>query len=253
MFKRNHIKMNKVEDNAGGGAGGASDQNDGLPESLIALRAKEAQEKDNAENKDEDAGSAEESGVSDEGKQDQINEEAYQKLKEEREALIAKKEEILSEKKALQKKLKEIESSQTQDKLKKAEESGDLQAKIEILEAEIAKEKEVAENYQEKWESMSTKLLMQAKQQAFLKELGADITNAKHLQHVNWNKFVLNDDQATFDDKGVKQAVQEFRENFPECIKSNQSSGLDQTSAQPKTTSKDLSFKERAKKAGISL
>lgn len=235
MFKRSHLKMNKAGEEAGGGTGNTPDSPT-VPESFQAPEPKaEAKPDETPEPKEDDKGG------------DQKSTEIQAKLDQAQK----EKEVALAEKQALQKKMADIEDGKTKEELAKAEADGDLDAKVAILEKQLAKEKELGDNYQEKFEGMQTKLLMDAKKAEFIKELGADLNNAKDLDRVNWSKVIQNED-GTWNKEGVSQAVEEFRTDYAHCVKSS-TKELDQSSAKVNTQTKELSFAERAKQGGIAL
>lgn len=240
MFKNYGFRlMNKVEDES-------SSAGAGMPESMKGNNTDAGQQPASGEKPE---GSAE-------GKQEDVDVNSLkaelESLRKERETLLGKKDEILSEKKSLQQKLKEIEQEKTKSALEKAEASGDLEAKLAIIEKELEKERARAEEFETKETQRKEKLLMDAKKAAFLKELGADVKHPKHLQDVNWSKVIQNED-GTWNKEGISQAVEEFRTDFGHCVKESTKESLDQSAAKGATHKKDESFEDRLKKAGSAL
>jgi hypothetical protein len=238
MFKRSYRKMNKAGEEAGGGS----------PADFINAKAQEGAGQDtdgsgNATNTEGDAGS--------EGKgQEDIDYKAMvEQLAKEKESLVNKNQEILGKLKSTKEKVSEYEKSLVAKEKEQAEADGNTEKLLEIARAELEKERARAEELSAKEQERREKLLIDAKKAEFLKALGSELHNPSDLKDARLDLVVQNED-GSWNTDGIKQAVEDFRTNHGYKIKSTDKS-LDQGAAKGATQEKELSFAERAKKAGL--
>lgn len=225
MFKRTYRKMNKVEET------GASGSNTGVNDSGNAANT--------------------ESNAESEGKEtDTIDYKAlYEQTEAEKAKVLAKRDELLGKLKSSKEKISEFERNLADKELKEAQADGNTEKMLEITKRELEKIKNNYQDLESKETERKEKILMDAKKQAFLKELGAELYNPKDIKDARLD-LLIPDENGVFDPDGLRQAVEDYRKDYHYRIKSVDQNP-ESTAARGAESKKDLTPGERMKLAQI--
>lgn len=177
---------------------------------------------------------------------------SVESLKAEREALLNAKNEILAEKKKLQSELDSYKKANTEEVKKKAQEEKNFE---KLLQIELEAKKEIADKlelYERNQTEQTLKVVKTQMWNAFTKELGAELhdpTVAEKL--VAWDKFVADEkSKYGFNEDGIKQAVNEFRNKHSYMLKTVESQVSGAAAKSTAGDSSKKSFAERMADAG---
>lgn len=170
-------------------------------------------------------------------------------------AMELKNAELLAEKKRVAEELNSYKKANTEEVKKKAQEERNFE---KLLQIELEAKKEIADKLEQYERNQSEQTLKVVKTQmwnAFTKELGADLHDPSVAEKlVSWDKFVADEkSKYGFNEDGIKQAVNEFRNKHSYMLKT-----VDSKTPQPaaKSTAGDASkktFAERLADSGSIL
>jgi hypothetical protein len=221
MLKKHQLIMNKIEDETAGGGAAADEVSNGetsqTDEAAVDWKAKALE---------------------------------YEKSVK---ALEAKRDELLGDLVKKKQALKEYEESKKNATFKNAEEKGDHIEMVKLLKSELEEARNAIKEREEAENESKEKLLREAKIAAFMKELGGELYNPKDVERADLSLVVLDEQTKTFNNHGLKKAVEKFRTEYGYAVKPSNS--LPQSAPKGANTqgSKELSSKEKLKALGLNL
>lgn len=177
----------------------------------------------------------------------------FEELNSKVEGLAAKKDELLGKVKDYKSKISELENATKQKEVEKAEVAGDKDKLLEFARTEIEELKSQLQEREEREQSQKEKLLQEGRIAEFKKQLG-DVEffdEQDAFQSVDWDKFVLEQDNSGnpigWNQTGVKEALNNFMEKYSYKIKPKEGT-TPQNSAKGGKAEKQLSTKDRLRK-----
>ena len=160
----------------------------------------------------------------------------------------------ITEKKNAQEKLREFESkiADYENQLKtheenKLREKEDYKGLISMREQEIEKLKAELQNEASRNQQMQDERIMGLKYNSFMKALDGEVDH-KYLSLVDTDKIVWNPDEGKIDEMSVTKAVEEFKKQYPDIIRTKQGPKVSQAypTSTPITKSLDDKYKDLA-------
>ena len=172
-------------------------------------------------------------------------------LKQEKEKLLAKNNELLTEKKSLAEKLNALSSKSSEEARKKAEDEKNFEKLYKLAQDELTSLKTEVQTRDQKEQELHAKVVKEKKIEAFKKELGAELVSDDFLQLVNFEEIAL-DPSVTDSIKlvGVEKVVKSFKSKFGNNVLKVAEGGDAQAAKGSKKVSGET-FADRAKKHGI--